>query len=71
MSNEATVTVGVHQRLDAPGYVVRVSQGEGGEERVSKIPVEEMEEAEKLARSIVRYVEKGLPLEALFTDGEG
>ncbi len=65
MSEGQEITVGVHARLDAPGFVVKVTAGEGNEQRVTRIPVDDFGEAEKLARSIVRFVEVGLPIDAL------
>jgi len=55
------VTVGVHERTGHPGYIIRIRAGD----RLVKFPVGEFEEAVALARSIVDYVEAGLPIQAL------
>ena len=52
MEGKMKVVVGVHERLDAPGYVVKLTVGEGAEERVQRIPVDDRDEAEALARSL-------------------
>ena len=57
MADELNVTIGVHERLVAAGYVVKMTAGEGAEERVQRIPVDDRAEAEALARSLLGLVE--------------
>ena len=57
------VTIGVHQRLDQAGFIVKVTVGEGDWQRVAKLPVEDRTEADALARSIKSYLDLGLPIE--------
>ena len=63
------VTISVHERLDEPGFIVRVTVGEGPDwQRVAKFPVDDRAEADALAQSIRGYVEAGLPVDALIGD---
>jgi len=59
------VTVGVHRRDDAPGFVVRLVVVDGPGARTVRFPVDDQDEAVALAESIRRYVETGAPLDAL------
>jgi len=56
--------VSVHERLDQPGYIVKVVAGG----RAIRFPVDDREEAALLAESIRDGVNAGIPLEALMAD---
>ena len=58
------VTISVHERLDADGYIVRITSGKD----VTKLPTDTFEEAEALARSVKNYADLGLPLDVFFSD---
>lgn len=58
--------ISVHERLDAPGYVVRIGFVENGEVvNPIKYPVDSFEEAEALAKSMKRYADTGCDVYAL------
>ena len=58
------VTISVHRRLDEPGYIVRITDGDS----ITKLPTATYEEAEALATSIKEYVEVGLPISVFLGD---
>lgn len=65
MGNDV-VTISVHQRLDEPGYVVRVTQGDW----LQKFPCPNFHEATELAESVRDFVKVGLPVGVLFGEDE-
>ena len=64
--NETTVEVTVHERIEAEGYVVRLKAVDSGHERITKMPVDDFDEAAALAESIARYLNVGGDLDAFF-----
>lgn len=56
--------ISVHQRLDAPGFVVRVV-ADGNTRKFATVTEAE---AVSLAEAIKEYVEVGLPIDALVAD---
>lgn len=60
------VQISVHERLDAPGFVVLVVHSQ----QVVKFPVDTFNEAEALAVSIRDGINAGIPLEALMAGAE-
>ena len=65
---ETKVEITVHERIGAPGYVVRIT-ADTAPERTTKLPVDDLDEAEKLAESIARYLQGGGDLEVFLPDG--
>jgi len=64
------VTVSVHRRLDAEGYIVRlVVMNEEGE-KIAKYPTSTFEEANSLAESFRGYVKAGCDLSPLLGGGQ-
>ena len=66
--SEQKVIVSVHERLDEPGYVVRLVAHQDGQERVAKFPCSTFEEAEGLAISIKGMAETEGGVDALLPD---
>jgi hypothetical protein len=62
MSTAEKVVISVHERVDAPGFVVQVA----ALGKVAKFPCPTLDEGEALARSVNSYVETGCPVEPLF-----
>ena len=62
------VTVGVHRRIDASGFVVRITVDGPDWQRTAKLPVEDRAEAVALAKSIRDFVDVGLPIDVLVPD---
>jgi len=58
------VTIGVHERRDGKGYLVKIT----AEGRAIKFPCDTLEEATLLAESIRDGVSCGIPLSALMPD---
>jgi hypothetical protein len=63
--NTGEFTITVHQRQDELGYIVKITEvcPQG---RIARYPVGTLEEAEKLAASIARYIDGGCDVNALF-----
>lgn len=61
--NETTVEVTVHERIDAPGYVVKIT-AQSDPVRTRRLPVDDYDEAATLAESIANYLQVGGDLEA-------
>lgn len=62
MSTE--VTIGVHERLDGKGYLVKITANG----QAIKFPVDDFTEAEALAVSIRDGLNAGIPLDALMPE---
>jgi len=68
MATETTMEITVHERLDAPGFVVKLAATDGENTRTTKLPVDDLAEAEKLAESLANFVRGGGPLDAIFPE---
>jgi hypothetical protein len=65
--SETTVEITVHERLDAAGYVVKISAGTDPE-HIRRLPVDDYDEAVALAASIARYLDGGGDLDVFLPD---
>ena len=68
MPNQATISI--HERLDAPGYVVRLVAHQDGKERVGKYICDTFTEAEELATSFRGLLAATGDVDALLPDPE-
>lgn len=71
MTEEDKVEVGVHERTDSHGYVVRITACIEGRTRTARWPVDDRTEAEALAESVANFVSGGGDVNALLPDEEG
>ncbi len=62
-------TVSIHERKDAPGFVVRLKVGAGDDQRVVRYPAATMPLAEELAASIRESIQAGLPIDIWMPEG--
>ena len=67
MDGQTTVDVTVHERIDAPGYVVKIT-AQSDPVRTRKLPVDDYDEAAALAQSIARYLQGGGDLDVFLPD---
>ena len=67
--SETKVDITVHERLDAAGYVVKIS-ADTDPVRTRKLPVDDYDEAAALAQSIARYLQGGGDLDVFLPDVE-
>jgi len=62
-NSRTPVRVSIHRRTDREGYVVRVTVGEGADQKIARYPVASMPAAEELAASIRDSLQAGLPVD--------
>ncbi len=65
--SETRVEIAVHERLDDAGYVVKIT-ADAHPGRVTKLPVEDYDEAAALAESIARYLLGGGDFDVFLPD---
>lgn len=70
MVADRTVEIGVHERIDSKGYVVKITASLDGRIRVARWPVDDRVEADAIAVSVRDYVEGGGDVAIFVPDDE-
>lgn len=58
MTDQTAIDITVHERTDQHGYVVKIAIPDDPS-RVTRWPVDDLDEAKKLAASVARFVQGG------------